>query len=179
MSRSSSGAVSTFCRSSSAVLGLGLVIFIHELGHFLAAKFCDVHVETFSIGFGKAMPGCQFRRGETTYKVGWIPLGGYVKMVGEGENADTEEADEDPRSFKNKPVWQRMVIISAGVVMNLILGCVCFMVAYSHGVEETPAVVGAVAVGSPAWQDDVRAGDQIVQIDDITTSRRSTTSGPR
>lgn len=151
-----------------AVLGLGLVIFIHELGHFLAAKACDVHVETFSIGFGKAIPGCRFKYGETTYKVGWIPLGGFVKMVGEGDNADTEEAEEDPRSFKNKPVWQRMVIISAGVVMNLILGCVCFIVAYSHGVEETPAVVGVVSVGSPAWEQDVRAGQQITQIANIT-----------
>jgi len=150
-----------------AVFGLGMVIFIHELGHFLAAKFCDVHVETFSIGFGKAIPGCQFRKGETTYKIGWIPLGGYVKMVGEGDNADTEEAYEDPRSFKNKPVWQRMVIISAGVVMNLILGCLCFMVAYTHGVEETPAIVGSIGVGSAAWEEDLRAGDNIVQIDDI------------
>lgn len=150
-----------------AVFGLGMVIFIHELGHFLAAKFCDVHVETFSIGFGKAIPGCQFRRGETLYKIGWIPLGGYVKMVGEGDNADTEEAYEDPRSFKNKPVWQRMVIISAGVVMNLILGCLCFMVAYTHGVEETPAIVGSIGVGSAAWEEDLRAGDHIVQIDDI------------
>jgi regulator of sigma E protease len=149
-----------------AVLGLGLVIFIHELGHFLAAKLCDVHVETFSIGFGKAIPGCQFRYGETTYKVGWIPLGGYVKMVGEGDNADSEEADEDPRSFKNKSVWSRMFIISAGVVMNLILGCVCFMWAYSHGVEETPATVGIVVVGSPAWEHDLRAGDQITKIGD-------------
>ncbi|HKB01744.1 MAG TPA: RIP metalloprotease RseP [Gemmataceae bacterium] len=151
-----------------AVLGLGLVIFIHELGHFLAAKLCDVHVETFSIGFGKAIPGCQFRYGETTYKIGWIPLGGYVKMVGEGDNADTEEADEDPRSFKNKSVGQRMIIISAGVIMNLILGCICFMVAYSHGVEETPATVGGVTVGSPAWQEDLQIGDRITQIDRIT-----------
>lgn len=151
-----------------AVLGLGLVIFIHELGHFLAAKWCDVHVETFSIGFGKAIPGLQFRRGETQYKVGWIPLGGYVKMVGEGENADTEEADEDPRSFKNKSVGARMFIISAGVIMNLILGCVCFIAAYMNGVEETPAVVGSVGIGSPAWQADLRAGSQIVQIDTIT-----------
>ncbi|MSR54902.1 MAG: RIP metalloprotease RseP [Gemmataceae bacterium] len=150
-----------------AVFGLGMVIFIHELGHFLAAKFCDVHVETFSIGFGKAIPGCQFRKGETLYKIGWIPLGGYVKMVGEGDNADTEEAYEDPRSFKNKPVWQRMAIISAGVVMNLILGCLCFMVAYTHGVEETPAIVGSIGVGSAAWEEDLRAGDHIVQIDDI------------
>ena len=152
---------------AKAALGLGLVIFIHELGHFLAAKFCDVHVETFSIGFGKAIPGLQFRKGETTYKVGWIPLGGYVKMVGEGDNADTEEAEEDPRSFKNKPVWQRMVIISAGVTMNLILGCLCFMAAYLHGVEEEPAIVGAVVVGSPAWEQDVRSDTQIIQIDDI------------
>lgn len=152
----------------TVVIGLGLVIFIHELGHFLAAKFCDVHVETFSIGFGKALPFCQFRWGETTYKIGWIPLGGYVKMVGEGENADSEEAEEDPRSFKNKSVWQRMVIISAGVIMNLILGCICFMVAYMHGVEETPAMVGTIGVGSAAWEEDLRAGDQITQIDDIT-----------
>jgi regulator of sigma E protease len=151
-----------------AVLGLGLVIFIHELGHFLAAKFCDVHVETFSIGFGKAIPGCQFRRGETLYKIGWIPLGGYVKMVGEGENADSEEAEEDPRSFKNKSVGKRMLIISAGVIMNLILGCICFMVAYSHGVEETPAIVGSVGTGSPAWQQDLRAGTQIIQIGTYT-----------
>ncbi len=150
-----------------AGLGLGLVIFIHELGHFLAAKFCDVHVETFSIGFGKPLPFCSFKFGETTYKLGWIPLGGYVKMVGEGENADTEEAEEDPRSFKNKAVWQRMLIISAGVIMNLLLGGACFMYAYSHGVEEPAAIIGGVSVGSPAWQDGVVGDRQILEIDDV------------
>src|SRR5438045_1400968 len=90
-------------------LGLGLVIFIHELGHFLAAKLCDVHVETFSIGFGPPILGiCAFRRGETYYKIAWFPLGGYVKMLGEG--SDDEGAEEDPRSFMNKSVGQRMVI---------------------------------------------------------------------
>src|SRR5207245_10397326 len=89
--------------------GLGFVIFIHELGHSAVAKWCDVHVETFSIGFGPAIPGCSFQRGETTYKIAWFPLGGYVKMVGEG--TETEEEDDDPRSFRNKPVWQRMAII--------------------------------------------------------------------
>jgi regulator of sigma E protease len=151
-----------------AALGLGLVIFIHELGHFLAAKWCDVHVETFSIGFGKPLPGCSFRWGETTYKIGWIPLGGYVKMVGEGDNADTEEAEEDPRSFKHKTVGQRMLIISAGVIMNLLLGSVCFVAAYMHGVEETPAIVGNVGVGSPAWQQDLRLDTRITQIKGIT-----------
>src|SRR5262249_26245550 len=109
-----------------AAAGLGLVIFIHELGHFLVAKWCDVHVETFSIGFGPALPGCSFQRGETTYMIALFPLGGYVKMMGEG--TESEEDENDPRSFKNKPVGQRMAIISAGVIMNVILACVCFIV---------------------------------------------------
>ena len=69
-----------------AVAGLSFIIFVHELGHFLAAKWCDVHVKTFSIGFGPAVPGCQFTYGETTYKLALIPLGGFVAMVGEGDN---------------------------------------------------------------------------------------------
>jgi regulator of sigma E protease len=145
------------------ILGLGLLIFIHELGHFLAAKWCDVHVETFSIGFGPPIPGCVFRRGETTYMLALIPLGGYVKMVGEG--SDGEEGEDDPRSFKNKTVGQRMLIISAGVVMNLILGGACFVYAYmTQGVEEIPPVIGGVSPGSPAWEKGVRVGGVITQV---------------
>src|SRR5215213_6712130 len=122
------------------VIGLGLVIFIHELGHFAAAKWCDVHVKTFSIGFGPAVPFCSYKWGETTYMIGIIPLGGYVSMVGEGESGENdEEVEEDPRSFKKKSIWQRMVIISAGVIMNVILGMACFVAAYLHGVQEKPA----------------------------------------
>ena len=75
------------------ILGLGLVICIHELGHFLAAKWCDVHVKTFSIGFGPAVPFCSYKWGETTYMIGIIPLGGYVSMVGEGDNAGDDDAE--------------------------------------------------------------------------------------
>lgn len=140
--------------------GLCLVVFVHELGHFLVAKACDVHVETFSIGFGPALPGCSFRWGETTYMLALVPLGGYVKMVGEGP--DSEDGDDDPRSFKNKPVWQRMAIISAGVVMNVVLAFVCFVYVYrTHGVEQVPGIVGRVEPGSPAWKLGVRAGDVI------------------
>lgn len=148
------------------VIGLGLVIFIHELGHFLAAKWCDVHVRTFSIGFGPAIPFGSYKWGETTYMVGIIPLGGYVAMVGEGDNAGDEEGEEDPRSFRKKTVGQRMLIISAGVVMNILLGMACFVAAYLHGVQEKPATVGWMESGGAAWRAGMHTNDEIVKIDD-------------
>lgn len=159
--------------------GLSLVIFLHELGHFVAAKLCDVHVKTFSIGFGPALPFCQFRYGETEYKLAMVPLGGYVAMVGEGEDeeadgtdAETEDAEpeaanqtsENPRSFKNKTVLQRMFIISAGVIMNLLLGCACFVAAYLNGVQELPAIIAQVESGSAAWQAGLHSGTEIKKI---------------
>jgi regulator of sigma E protease len=150
------------------VIGLGFIIFIHELGHFAAAKWCDVHVRTFSIGFGPAVPFCSYKWGETTYMVGIIPLGGYVQMVGEGEAGEggegEEEAEEDPRSFKKKSVGQRMLIISAGVVMNVIFGLVCFAAAYMHGVKEKPAAVGSVESGGAAWRAGMRSDDHILRL---------------
>jgi regulator of sigma E protease len=155
--------------TAKVVVGLGFIIFIHELGHFLAAKWCDVHVKTFSIGFGPAVPFCSYKWGETTYMLGIIPLGGYVSMVGEGTGESTPDGDpdddaEDPRSFKNKSVGARMLIISAGVVMNVILGMGCFAAAYLHGVREEPAVAGTVASGSAAWRAGLRTGDEVVRI---------------
>ncbi len=154
-------------RAGLVVVGLGLVIFIHELGHFLAAKWCNVHVQTFSLGFGPALPGCSFKWGETTYKVGILPLGGYVQMVGEGADADEDESY--PRSYKNKTVLQRMLIISAGVVMNVLLGFVCFAVVYQfHGVEMPVAAVGATEAGSPAWQAGIPSGAVFLKIGSTT-----------
>jgi membrane-associated protease RseP (regulator of RpoE activity) len=145
------------------IFGIGFIIFVHELGHFAVAKWCDVHVLTFSIGFGPAIPGCSFKRGETTYKIGLLPLGGYVNMVGEGP--DAEEAEDYPRSFKNKSVGQRMAIISAGVIMNVLFGILAFIFVFrTHGVERTDAVVGSVSPGSPAWQAGVHPGWKIIQI---------------
>jgi regulator of sigma E protease len=147
---------------SLVAVGLGLVIFIHELGHFAAAKWCDVHVETFSIGFGPPLPGCRFRRGETVYQIALVPLGGYVKMVGEGNE---EEGDDDPRSFKNKSVSQRMLIISAGVCMNIILASACFVGVYmTTGVQRSAGVIGSVDSGSPSWQVGLRPGVEIEKI---------------
>ena len=130
-----------------AAAGLTLIIFLHELGHFTAAKLCKVRVETFSIGFGPAIPFCAWKYGETTYKLAIIPLGGFVKMLGEGENAEGEEAENDPRSFKNQSVPERMLIISSGVIMNLILAFVLFVIVYMHGLEEAPAVISTMEPG--------------------------------
>jgi regulator of sigma E protease len=150
-----------------AGLGLGFLIFVHELGHFLVAKWCDVHIETFSVGFGPAIPGCSFQRGETFYKLAWFPLGGYLKMVGEGPEED--EHENDPRSFKNKPVWQRMAIISAGVVMNTVAAFLLFIIVFmTRGAEMRAGYIGAIDCGSPAWQQGVRSGARIVQINDIS-----------
>src|ERR1041385_6112484 len=98
-----------------------------------------------------------------------IPLGGYVYMVGEGDenpdpDADPDEEEADPRSLKTKPVWQRMIIISAGVVMNVLLGGTCFVVTYLNGVDEIPSIVSAVEPGSGAWKAGLRPGCEITKI---------------
>jgi regulator of sigma E protease len=144
-------------------LGLGFVIFIHELGHFLIAKWNSVKVEKFSIGFGPTLYG--FRRGDTEYVLAAFPLGGFVKMLGEGiEEGDVKSTD--PRAYPNKSVSARMAIISAGVIMNVLLAYVCFVYYYQNEREEQPAILGAVAAGSPAYEVGLRPGDEVVGIDD-------------
>ncbi|MEO1526503.1 MAG: site-2 protease family protein [Planctomycetota bacterium] len=191
-------------------LGIGLVIFVHELGHFVAAKTFGVKCEKFYVGFDPPikigpikLPSSlgKFQYGETEYGIGVIPLGGYVKMLGQdddprrfreesararGETAEDEaEGDDafedadvqaenppadyelDPRSFPAKPVWQRMIIMSAGVFMNLITGAMFAMIAYFYGVPYMPAVVGGASAGGPAWQAGMQPGGQIIAVDSV------------
>ena len=147
-------------------LGLGLVIFFHELGHFAVAKWCDVKVERFSIGFGPIL--WSTKRGETEYALSIIPFGGYVKMLGQDDmdpsQMSNEEIAEDPRSYSAKSVPQRMAIISAGVIMNIITGMLFFAIAFSSGVQATPSIIGGVQPGKPAWQAGMESGDRITQI---------------
>jgi regulator of sigma E protease len=154
--------LSWFWNVFKVAFGLGFVIFIHELGHFLLAKWNGVKVEKFSIGFGPTVFG--FRRGETEYVLAAIPLGGFVKMLGEGLEEEASKST-DPRAFTNKTVGARMAIISAGVIMNVILGLGCFVYAYGQGMDELPAIVGAVEAASPAYQAGLRPGDEIVAVD--------------
>lgn len=167
------------------LVGLGFVIFVHELGHFAVAKACGVKCEKFYLGFDiGGLRFCKFRWGETEYGIGILPLGGYVKMLGQednpsrlkeeidrakqggmnGEAAAAQQALYDPRSFLAQSVPKRMAIISAGVIMNVIFAFVMAVVAFSMGVEQTPCVIGSVFPGEPAWQADVRVGDKILKI---------------
>jgi regulator of sigma E protease len=148
------------------VLGLGLVIFFHELGHFAVAKWCGVFVERFSIGLGH--PILRWKYGETEYALGWLPFGGYVKMLGQddmdpGQMVDDQVA-ENPRAYSAKNVPQRMAIISAGVIMNVLTGLLFFMLAFRSGVEMMDRTIGYVQVGMPAWTYGLKSGDVIEQI---------------
>lgn len=149
------------------VIGLGFVIFIHELGHFLLAKWNGVKVEKFAIGFdfwGLKLYSKQY--GETTYVLGAIPLGGYVKMLGGEDEPSSESRSNDPRAYHNRPVGARMAIISAGVVMNLIFGLLCFTYIYFlRGKEETSPVIGSVIAARPAYEAGLQAGDRVLRID--------------
>ncbi len=154
--------LSWFVNIAKVALGLGFVIFLHELGHFLLAKWNGVKVEKFSIGFGPTLLG--FTRGETQYVLAAIPLGGFVKMLGEGTDEEAIKS-ADPRAYPNKSVGARMAIISAGVIMNLILGLACFVYAYEMGMDEIPTTVGSVLAGSPAYRAGILSGDEIVSVD--------------
>lgn len=224
-----SGVMATLWIILKVAAGLGLVIFVHELGHFVAAKACGVKCEKFYVGFDipikigpVALPSalCRFHWGETEYGVGILPLGGYVKMLGQDDNpkrqaeenerikvrkqdgetpeqpdaatsvnstsdrpdasddgssgvakADNDPGDQqedfelDPRSYPARPVWQRMVIISAGVIMNLLFAIVFAAIAYRMGVSYTPCIVGGTAPGSPAWTCGLNPDDKLTQID--------------
>ncbi len=129
-------------------IGLGLVIFVHELGHFLAAKWSGIKVEEFAIGFGKRI--WSRRRGETEYRINALPLGGYVKMLGQDDFRPVTEAPRDASSWQATPVGKRLVVLSAGVVMNVVFAAVLFIIVGLAGIRFPASVVGGVDPDFPA-----------------------------
>ncbi len=140
------------------IVGIGILIMIHEMGHFAAAKWSGVRVDKFALGMGPKIFAVV--RGETEYSVRWIPLGGFVLMAGEEPGVATEAASE--RQFRKQKPWKRVIILFAGSFMNFVLAIVFFAIAFGFGVNFTLAKVGWVEPGGPADKAGVRPGDEIV-----------------
>lgn len=197
------GPLGTFANFLVIAAGFGFIIFIHELGHFVAAKWAGIRVLAFSIGFGQIAcsyrKGIGFRRGSsereylkrayglnpaqteelhkqispTEYRLSWLPLGGYVKMLGQ-EDLNPDAVSNEPDSYQNCSVPKRMVVISAGVILNVISAAILFIIVFSAGLKVFPARVGYVvpegpaAMATPVNRDDIdpgiKRGDRITQI---------------
>jgi len=201
------GPLGTIANFLVIAAGFGFIIFIHELGHFLAAKWAGIRVLAFSIGFGQIM--CSYRKGiglrrgssepeylkraygldsektqelhkdisPTEYRLSWLPLGGYVKMLGQ-EDLNPDAVSEDPDSYQNCTVPKRMVVICAGVIMNVISAAILFIIVFNAGLKVFPSRVGFIAPSGPAatatavGRDDVgvglQRGDRITSINSKT-----------
>jgi len=145
------------------VFVLGILVFIHELGHFLAAKWAGIRVERFSLGFPPRMFGKKI--GDTDYCISWIPLGGYVKMAGMIDESFDEKVEGKPDEFSSKPIWQRAIVIGAGPFMNLVLALALFSgIIYKDGLPEAVPVVESVIEKMPAEALGLQAGDRIFSI---------------
>jgi regulator of sigma E protease len=144
------------------VLLLGILVFVHELGHYLVAIWCGVRVEVFSLGFGKKL--FSYKRGHTVYCVSAVPLGGYVKMFGE-QGSESVITDEDKKvSFSHKNPWQRIAIVLAGPMMNFLFAVLVFAVISQVGEQTRAPLVAAVTAQSTAEKAGLKAGDRILQV---------------
>src|SRR3954463_16706061 len=143
------------------VLLLGVLIFVHESGHFLVAKALGVKVLRFSIGFGP--PIVAFTRGDTEYRIAWFPLGGYVKMAGE-QPYDELPPEEAQYGFLNQAPWKRGLIVAAGPVFNLVFPVLVLFVAFMLPHETPSTRVGSVVPGLPAAEANLQPGDRILAV---------------
>jgi len=147
----------------SAIILLGIIIFIHELGHFLFAKILGVRVLKFSLGFGPKIIGKKI--GDTEYLLSSIPLGGYVKMLGESPDDELDEEDK-PFAYKSHPVWKRVIIVASGPLFNLAFAVLLFFVIFVSGIPTSYPDVGKITEHSPAAKAGLITGDRVMAIDE-------------
>ncbi len=147
---------------------LGPLVFIHELGHYLVGRWCGIRADAFSIGFGREVLGWTDRRG-TRWKLGWLPLGGYVQFAGDADAVSTPQplsADAPAGSFGAAPLWKRSLTVAAGPAANFLLAILILAgFALAYGRPSTPPVAGVVQAGSAAEGAGIRVGDRILSID--------------
>ncbi|HEU5360518.1 MAG TPA: RIP metalloprotease RseP [Candidatus Deferrimicrobiaceae bacterium] len=145
----------------SFLVVLGILIFVHEFGHFLVARRLGVGVTKFSFGFGPKLAGIQ--RGETEYLISAVPLGGYVKLVGENDAEDVPPEEKD-KAFYQKPVWVKMAIVAAGPIGNLFFAFLVFWGIFLGGIPALTPKIGEVMPDTPAARAGLKAGDLIVRV---------------
>ena len=154
---------------------IGPLVFVHEMGHYLAGRWFGIGADVFSIGFGREIAGFTDRHG-TRWKFGWLPLGGYVRFAGDMNPASQPSAEwlalpaaERARTFQSKPVWQRAIVVAAGPVVNFLVA-ILILAGFAHfyGTRHAPPSVGSVVTGSPAAKAGLREGDRL-----LTLGRRS------
>ncbi len=155
------------------LLGFGFIIFIHEMGHFLAAKFVGIRVHAFSVGFPMPFVGKRFANifhkkiGDTDYRLGWVPFGGYVQMEGQSDTPGKlgDAIKSDPGDYRNKSYWQKTLVLLGGVTMNAITAILFFVLAFSVGVTFIEPTVGQVQPQSKAWvANEIKVGDHITHV---------------
>jgi regulator of sigma E protease len=146
----------------STIIVLGILVFVHEFGHFLLSKKLGVGVLTFSLGFGPKLIGKRIR--ETQYQIAAVPLGGFVKLIGENPEEEVKEEDRH-RAFSTQPLWKRFLIVSAGPFFNFFLAVVLFSSINLFGIPYYPSVIGEVNPGLPAEMAGLKKGDLILSID--------------
>ncbi|TVM16219.1 RIP metalloprotease RseP [Oceanidesulfovibrio indonesiensis] len=145
------------------IIVLGVLIAFHELGHFLVAKVMGMGVKTYSLGFGPKIFGKRY--GRTEYRLSWIPLGGYVSLVGEREDEQLEEGFTANEHFNRRPAWQRTLVVLAGPVFNVVLAWLLFWgLFWAQGIYEPLPVIGDVRAESPAAEAGIVAGDRFLSI---------------
>jgi regulator of sigma E protease len=152
----------------SAIILLGILIFVHELGHFLSAKLIGVRVLKFSLGFGPKLAGRKY--GDTEYLISSIPLGGYVKMLGEEPGEELKE-EEKPFAYNCQPVCKRFVIVASGPIFNMVLAIVIFVFIFLNGLPILVPEIGSVVSHSPAEMTGLMKGDKIMEINGITINQ--------
>lgn len=149
------------------VVAIGVLVTVHEFGHFLLARRLGIKVLRFSVGFGKPLLAWRRRAGETEYVIAALPLGGYVKMADEREG---EVAAQDlPRAFNRQPLWKRFLVVLAGPVFNLVFAVLAYWVIFMIGVPGIRPIIGTVPAGTPAALAGFRPEDQIVAVDGAPT----------
>lgn len=154
------------------ILVLGVLVFVHEFGHYAMARLFGIRVETFSVGFGREILGLTDRHG-TRWKIGWIPLGGYAKFAGDLNEASQPDPAvaalpeaERRELFQFRPLWQRAAVVAAGPLINFLFAILLFTLFFmTWGHQYTPPVAGAVVADGPAAAAGVRAGDRFLEVD--------------